>query len=575
MLEWSNLNAMDNSNPKKKNTKRSSNRPASLDEYCNVGQFYLGDIKNLQENIDLRRWVDFGSSRPSHTFNFIGEVRSLLTELSLCSSHKEQIKAVQSKKKLLKLAIIASFNSCMQSNLQNIDFQWLDDVVLLVFIYLSPSFSTLRSAFEWIVELLSELQISSMLSKDLHTLLRISTREVCRIVIESCKHFLRIGSLKNNIDVCIQILPSLNCMAVLQKDNTSWITIDNETVEDDMLLFFVGFLIEILCCAVEEILSGVNITQHQTNSNAEANISIMEVVRPTECCNDCLRTIVTILKSWKWSSTAHRRFHAIEWGAILDRSITGICNLLASGLVSKDAGTNLALGAVVLQRFSGSMREDSTFSLSYYQLLSTLFLLQEQTETGLNAFSCHVGLHKAWVQLVPTLPLLLKVAVLRACLSIFDITVLTYIPSSRIHSPSDSYKHTEEITTRSSISAWLCNERYQTNEEITNNESLAILYAVNKQYLGPLLYGAVLTSLKEVCSDPVLAIKLYGLQTLESWLTRVAECYSESVLLSSNQLLTTEGIENTLSSLNTLAGILCMAWSHPARQVCFNHHKLS
>jgi hypothetical protein len=368
-------------------------------------------------------------------------------------------------------------------------------------------------------------------------------------------------------------------MALLQKDsNTSWIKIENESVEDDVLLFFVSFLVEILCCTIDDILSGVNSTQHSTsgtNSNSEINVSAVEVVRPTECCNDCLRIIVTILKSWKWSSTVNRRFHATEWGIIIDRSVTGICNLLSSGLVSKDAGTNLALGAMALQRFTASMREDSTFSLAYYQLLATLCLLQDHPENGVpaaHAFSCHAGLHSVWVHLVPTLPVLLKVAVLRACLSIFDISDLMHVPTCSELSPSesfpDSHNYTEETAIRS-ISAWLCNDDYQKNEDITEMQSVVILRKVNKHCRDPLLFGAMLTSLIGVCSDPALSIKIYGLQTLESWLTRISECFSDSGVALNNQFYSVEGIQYALTNLNTLAEILCMAWSHPARQVCF------
>ena len=564
-------------NTKKKNTKR-SNRPSSLDDICNVDQFYVGDIKNLSDNVDVGKWID---SIPIIILpcKFNGEVRSLLSELSSCLSHQFQIKAIQAKKKSLKLSILASCNAAMQSNLQHIDFQWLDDVVLLLFIYLSPSYSSLRSAFEWVVDLLHELLIASANLKDLQVLIRVSTREVCRIVIDSCKHLLHTSSLKDTVDISIQILPSLSCMALLQKDSyASWIKIENESVEDDMLLFFVNFLVEILCCTVDDILSGVNITQLSTtgtnsNSNAEINISAVEVVRPTECCNDCLRIIVTILKSWKWRSTANRRFHATEWGTIIDRSVTGICNLLSSGLVSKDAGTNLALGAMALQRFTASMREDSTFSLAYYQLLSTLYLLQDRAENGVSiahAFSCHVGLHSVWVNLVPRLPVLLKVAVLRACLSIFDISVLMHVPTCSMLSQSESFpdndNYTEETAIRS-VSAWLCNDEYQKNEEITEMHSAVILCKVNKHGHDPLLFGAMLTSLIGVCSDPALSIKIYGLQTLESWLTRISECFSDSGLALNSQLFSMDGVQYALTNLNTLAEILCMAWSHPARQV--------
>ena len=557
-------------NQNKKNSKKKFRSSDSSCDDTSVS-ITISDIIVYLNGTLHNNWPDYQNAIvPSERFTNLGATVSFIDALGQASKAKEQIKIIQSTKKILKTSLVNSFIDNLPSSNQETRIQWIDEFEILLFVYLYPLYSPLKASLEWVVELLTELYSLAKTSNSSKALLLQSVRRVCTHVLKACLQ-LENNFFKDEVDKFLQIVPSFISMSLLHKDIIPWMQVDSPDEEDGILIDFISSLSDILCRVLENI--GGNEKYSEISQESESSATAVEVVRESDCCNELLRAIVAVLKGWKWTYPAPRLARSAEWTSIADRTITAICNTLKRGLVGKDATTNLALGGVVFQLFITSMLESSVPSRAFYQLLASSCLLffpsEESNErnrlTPLLLLSHFSGLHPSWVKLLPILPLISKMAVLRACLSIFDDTSLT-LP---LRNDESSFAEFVASTDMSSVDLikWSPHQLciYDVNSLIRFHIS-ELNSIFGSKSSSSLLFGPFLAFLLQVCSNPSPTIQLYGLQTMESWLSRVSDCYSDTAVVDCS-IYSIEEIRQLLHNLEKLARVLSIAWNHPARQV--------
>jgi hypothetical protein len=456
------------------------------------------------------------------------DCEAFLLHLSTSKTIQEQIKEIHNFKGVISQSIKSkSYSDSV-----------MDGIKIITILYLQPDYSLLRKAVEWIIELVCGIEIDAkpVFKKLLH--------DVCAGMFAAAD---AAGALLNgDIDVMTGWAVSFTCATMFDKEfsfldgyNVSHLTGAPITLNNESpLLKFLSYL-DKMFSKVSRIVS----LQNATDSSAE-------VLKYSECSGECMRAIMHACKSRK----AYIGESACDqWMKLIDNIITNGFTLLQSENVHKDVLTASAMCIMCLQwiaRFSlGSESKvtspaiNPTPSLQLLAILRLLDLSSKDPEVSSTAsdmqangellsFALHYGLHPDLVKNLSTLPMVSRCAILRACLAVFDDTTLQHVIT---HSPTD-------VTL--------------TLSEFSGTETKESLL------LGPLFTATV-----AVCNHSMPLVRLYGLQTLESWFN----CFDNSILNLSN---TTDSmkvfqVDLMFSKLHSISTILVSTWSHPLKQV--NH----
>lgn len=468
-------------------------------------------------------------------------------ELRKCKNFQDQIKVIQSHKKSLRAYVILEASNAIQST------NWIKTIQVMLILYLSPKFKIFRCFIEWVPELISNAIRNSSASSAYQSIV-VSVRAVCLIIIDSFQ-FQQLSYYQRNS--MKDILSSLNSMALLFKEGVPWLLMNDVGGDDDMLHFFVTLLSNILHASI----SNVFLNSEQSSFEGNCSVTGIEVTCQIECCSDCMRVMVTVLTAWscqiasydtkQGSSSDKAYLQAPRWVNLMNAVMKDMSRALLSGLVSKDAGTNLALGVVTLQQFLLT-----TAYKGYYQLLAMLGLMDinahysngvgkadrkaEVNHANLVRFALMAEIHPEILSMLPNIKVELKIAIIRACLALLDR--LAFV---------DAFAQSNEKFSVQLSAASL---------QVQASLGLSEFFSSITLWRGSLLLGPMRSNLIIVCGDPSPGVQLYALQTLEVWLCRVAECHAGSI----EDL---ESVRDILQELENLAAMLTVCWGHPSRQV--------
>lgn len=411
-------------------------------------------------------------------------------------------------------------NSNVSATSNNITENMLNSIKVLTILYLHPDYYQLRKSLEWLIEYVNNIKnVEHKIIKDV----------LCTICLEVYTLAENSGCLLGtNIDTTTGWALSLTCAAMFDKEYSfldnheehSSVNIENKMQLDDTspLVVYLSFL--------ERMFS-----RYSRIVSAQELDSSAEVMRYAECCGECMRAIMTVLKSRKGVYVVD--VGADKWMVLIDSMISNGCMILLSDLVHKDTVTATAMSVICLQWIARYRLSGQSFSSSFLsrnttpslQLLAILKLLDLSSSSSFltctppdtgkenedntwkiigekqivtnnenneykSAKSC--GVHVEFINHFPALPIISKCAILRACLTVFDDQALSFTPS--LSSSTTTTTATSTIT-----------HIFPMSEYGTTLESDSLL-------LGPLFSATI-----AVCNHVLPLVRLYGLQTLESW----------------------------------------------------------
>lgn len=442
------------------------------------------------------------------------ESEMFIENLSRCNSLKDQIKHIQLFRGQFLRGIIASSNAA-------------DAIIsarLLMWLYLHPDYALLRKSVEWIIEVVcTNRSINQRALKE----------ALCDVSLNLIFTAEALGIFRDmNVETATRWALSFTCIAMFDKeyyflDGFADSSVENKKIlqldDTSPLLKFLSVLGKMFA-KFSKIVSA-----KETDSSAE-------VMRYAECCGECMRAIMTSLKSRREAYVG--KGASEEWMALINSVIANGCEILQSDLVHKDTVTATAMSVVCLQWIARyQLRGDESIPAGYItsstQLLSILHLmdLSSSSEGEASPFRemALSGVHTDLAANLPTLPIISRCAILRACLTVFDDFTLS------LESPFDVSGVSSGVNTSAG--------------------SRSIL-------LGP-LFSAVVT----VCSHSLPLVRLYGLQTLESWFNCLDVIVSPLSLVDS--LTAAPQVDSLMPHLRTVSSLLINTWSHPSKQV--NH----
>lgn len=172
----------------------------------------------------------------------------------------------------------------------------------------------------------------------------------------------------------------------------------------------------------------------------------------------------------------------------------------------------------------------------------TIVRTNSASHQDLYKFALEVGVHEAIVKASESLPLLAKSALFRAMLSVYDDSSFAFVPSL-VHAGNDVELHLLQI---SSLLLGDLGTMVDKGDAISNN--LLLNYA----------YEMTLS----MCNHHLPQVRLYGLQTLETWLGRI-----ESVLAYMDNVNAHSLQQFVIEKLAGVSLMLTKTWSHPSKLV--------
>ena len=417
---------------------------------------------------------------------------------------KDQIKHIQQFRGLF-LKSVSSLSSSINIIL---------GVRLLTKIYLHPDYALLRKSVEWIIDVVCTNRSNRQ---------RALQEALCSVCMNLVGTAEILGVSKYmNIEAATAWALSFTCIAMFDKEYHFLDEYVDSPVEDTKVVQLndASPLLSFL------LVLGAMFEKFSKIVSAKEADSSAAVMRYAECCGECMRAIMTSLKSRK--DVYVGEIYSEKWMALINSVIANGCAILQSDLVHKDTVTATAMSVMCLQwiaryRLRGGNTTDVVCdTTSRSQLLSILHLLDLSSSSvevvpALQEISL-AGVHSDLVANLPTLPIISRCAILRACLTVFDDF------ASFLESPSDSTGLSSAVS-------------------------------------GSILLGPLFLAVVAVCNHSLPLVRLYGLQTLESWFNCLDLTITSSSYVGS--------INSLIPHLRVLSTLLINAWSHPSKQV--NH----
>jgi hypothetical protein len=385
--------------------------------------------------------------------------------------------------------------------------------------------------------------------------------------------------------------------------------------------------------------------------------SSTELMRFAECAGECMRVLSAILKPRRGAviSPLDREFCANpeedRWNVVSGSVLYHGCKILSSDLVSKDVLTSTALSVINIQWLlrvrlweqaestyrhrqrtvsevkvvedadSRDLKVDATVpGLSTgLQLIALLGLLRLDPKSNAKSSEKHpdsiaqrllcpyahlVGISPVLVNSLtsseertePIIPYLSRCALLRACLSVFDLSALMFQPlvesnesigeelksalayvvtSNQIEGNQIRYSPSNMITPTEveKVASYIVSDMIPAH--IRSTPDLLELYTSSG-----LFFGIVFEITSSLCLESATpTLRLYGLQTMETWLGRI-ETENLCVRVGTDDIITgrdgqpvsigSKILRNMLiSRLASISLLLTKTWSHPAKLVSF------
>ena len=400
------------------------------------------------------------------------------------------------------------------------------EIKILVKLYLHPNYSLLRKSLEWIVEVVC----TDVIIKP--TALKKALLDVClglALSVEAANF-----SVLADIEKASSWAIAITCIAMLDKE---YYFLDSYSASEEheneapqgsskvTQLDDVSPLLHFLTVPAKMFDKFSEIVSAQTADSSA------EVMRYAECCGECMRAMMTSLKSRRDAYVGKENSN--KWMSLVDSTISSGLTILRSDLVHKDTVTATAMSIVCLQWICRHhMQGKSGNIVPGMQLVNILQMLSipsdDKSESHLSVQSeAHEeGVHSLLRGQLTNLPIISRCAILRACLTVFDDSSLA----------STSHSGVEQLAALSLTSV----------------------------LLGP-AFAAVIAA----CSHSLPLVRLYGLQTLETWFNRL----DDFITLQSNPTVpvTDYAVDVRAAMLmplmRTVSDLLVTTWSHPSKQV--------
>jgi hypothetical protein len=389
----------------------------------------------------------------------------------------------------------------------------------LLYCYIHPRYELLRKYMEWIVECL--IKRTKLFS---HTVVRVleCTSGVCERVVytEFAALFHDVVSTEHRkLDDLRIWLNSLSCMAMIDKD-LPWLDVEMPATARSTRLFnFLKLLGSVTDMCVEQYSA-------HTQKPKSATPSAIEFSQINGCCAEVLKTVMIILKSRKALVLAHDAyFGRVDEPAWLDElGIIAQCSVrcLLSDCTSKDVVTSAAMVLVCIQWlcrnvFVNPNEPDSTVSISWQLRSFASKFSSELTDTTVNSLRESATMIPVVDRLSlgtePVVHPLARCCVVRALLSVYDAEHLWYVEPGR----------------------------------------------------SPVILAELLDECLSTSRHNLPEVRLYGLQTLETWFTNVLE----ELKGGDYTRLDDANISALETYLQAISKLLCNVWAHPMKQV--NH----
>ena len=401
------------------------------------------------------------------------------------------------------------------------------EIKILVKLYLHPDYSLLRKSLEWTVEAICNDSIIEA------TALKKALLDVCfglALSVEA-ENF----SVVDDIEKASAWAISITCIAMLDKE---YYFLDSQSVSETeprnsapqgsskvMQLDDLSPLLHFLTVPAKMFDKFSKIV------SAQSADSSAEVMRYAECCGECMRAMMTALKSRRDAYVG--KDNSNKWMSLIDSTINSGLTILRSDLVHKDTVTATAMSIVCLQWISRyHLKGQSGNILPSTQLVNILQMLSipsEDKSKSQPSFQIEIneeGVHSLLRGHLSDLPIISRCAILRACLTVLD-------------------------------DASLANTSYSSAQQSAGLDPISVL-------LGP-AFSAVIAA----CSHSLPLVRLYGLQTLETWFNRLDDFITPQSSHNDSVADSAVDVQATvlMPLMRTVSDLLVTTWSHPSKQV--------
>lgn len=373
----------------------------------------------------------------------------------------------------------------------------------LVQLYLRPNFFALRGSLEWIIETLARAEGTPVVAS--------AVKEAC--VAEWQALASRSTDATIDVNELIGVALSMNCMAGLDS-HFGWLT--NGSVTDECVAFVDGTALQQF---TEGLASMYTRCADKINpADAELRVPSAELLKYVECCGESMRVLMAVLKR-------HRAGYvpaigdagapsSAAWRQICEQLVSSSARVLVSEHANKDVITFTALCLVNIQWLLRRPDDNSCTHTSATQLSAIVALVSSTDDTTNASHSDTVSvMHPLVAEAAQKSSLMAKCAVMRACLAVYDDLHLLH--------------------------------------QSATSETL--------------LVGPMFTFIMRVCGHDLPTNRLYGFQTLESWLARLLTIPAE--LLFGTAAVGSAQFAHITDNFLAVTSALTKAWSHPSRQV--------
>jgi hypothetical protein len=409
------------------------------------------------------------------------------------------------------------------------------DLQILLKLYLHPDHSLLRKSVEWIIETVcTNKSIDPLKIKQALQSASISLMQSAEDSGIFCT---------GDLDVAAAWAVSFTCTAMFDKEypfldtqfkpSSESVVTFTESDEQFLRLDDKSPLVQFLSTLDRLFVKFSKVIfAHEADSSAE-------VVRYVDCCGECMRAIMTTIKTRRCMYITHRG--SDKWIALIDSILKNGCALLQSQLVHKDTVTATAMSVIYLQWVSRYKFRETTGIVSTAPIMQLTVILRllnltpqiAEQDVKLNSDynPLNTGVHSELLSNLASFPIISRCAILRACLTAFDDEVLSAVTYR-------DYRHWATTTWSSPQSS-------------------------------PILLGPLFDTVIAVCSHSLPLVQLYGLQTLECWFNclDVAINPTEDFIVTDIFVSAKSRLDILTPLLRRISGLLMSTWSHPSKQV--------
>jgi hypothetical protein len=398
---------------------------------------------------------------------------------------------------------------------------------------LSSKYHLLHEAFDWMGDFLSSV------------LLMGDNEAVDKVVQEICFQIAHAAEFSRT-ESDVPIAACFVSMANLDR-SFHWLGDKEGPLGDSSLVLkFLELLGKLFSDCALLITERANDRYIANDSSAGTLVSSTEVLRYTDVCGDCLRALYTILKT-RSSTYAPSRLSG-RWVAFADSFLKTNFQLLQLSFLHRDIITAIAISSVSLLWLLRFQESFDTVS-PRRQLEEILRLLEPSyciATTATAAFSGYPSLISECVQnALPTISELARCAFLRACLVIFDDDSIEDVAAFCIMPETGLSKK----------ALW---ERYfYMREQASKASSSQHSFILN---------GSAFRLVVAACDSSSPEVRFYGVQTLESWLSRFVSLIQKSEFSNASA----DAVSLMHLEILHLSKLLTKSWSFPSKQVTYS-----